>query len=172
MNISFTYKFLNKTKLFLVTMFVFLMLGMGNVSGATYYSRATGNWNGAVWATTTGGTAAIATITSADAVVIQTGNVITVNVAAVCSSVTVNAPANMSLTNGADACNVFWALTTRMHIGGGAAHVIGTIITDAGGADITFGNGASLQGRALAHTAITLINNAITEPTCAAVVSS
>lgn len=87
------------------------------------------------------------------------------------ASVSVGASANMVLTNGADACNVFWALTTRMHVVGGA-HIIGTIITDVGGADITFGDGASLQGRAWAHTAITLRNNVITEPTCAASVAT
>lgn len=82
------------------------------------------------------------------------------------ASVSVGASANMVLTNGADACNVFRALTTRMHVVGGA-HLIGTIITDLGGADITFGDGASLQGRAWAHTAITLRNNVIAEPICA-----
>jgi len=83
------------------------------------------------------------------------------------TSVPVAASAHMILTNGANACNVYRALTTRMHIVG-SAKIVGTIITAVGGADITFWDWAVLTGRAWAHTAITLINNQITEPTCTA----
>ena len=83
------------------------------------------------------------------------------------TSVSVSASANMILTNGANACNVYRALTTRMHIVG-SAKIVGTIITAVGWADITFWDWTILTGRAWAHTAITLINNQITEPICTA----
>jgi hypothetical protein len=70
----------------------------------------------------------------------------------------------VSLTNGAAACNVFWHVTSSAAISGGA--FVGTIIA---GTSITFGNAASLNGRALALTGnVTLINNSISGPNCAA----
>jgi len=85
-------------KCFIIYLLLFVA-GIGSVSGYTYYSRATGNWSGAVWSTTSGGTASTATITSSDAVIIQSGNVITVNGTNVCSSITINAPtANNGIT--------------------------------------------------------------------------
>ena len=71
---------------------------------------------------------------------------------------------SVSLTNGAAACNVFWHVTSNAAITGGA--FVGTIIA---GTSITFGNAASLDGRALALTGdVTLINNSISGPSCAA----
>ena len=55
----------------LLLIMLFSSMGM-EVSAATYYSRATGNWiGGTVWSTTPTGTASIVTILSTDAVVIQ-----------------------------------------------------------------------------------------------------
>lgn len=82
------------------------------------------------------------------------------------SSITAMGSTIMTLTNGADACNVFWQIPTSMSINAGAK-MIGTIITDT--AAVTFGANASLQGRALAHTIVTMIDNQITEPTCTVV---
>jgi hypothetical protein len=71
---------------------------------------------------------------------------------------------SVSLTNGAAACNVFWHVTSGAAITGGS--FVGTIIA---GTSITFGDGASLDGRALALTGnVTLINNSIFGPSCAA----
>lgn len=44
-------------------------------------------------------------------------------------SVTPGVAAEMKLTNGADACNVFWQIPASMTIGAGAK-IIGTIIAD------------------------------------------
>ena len=75
------------------------------------------------------------------------------------------ASGSVSLINGASACNVFWHVTSGAAITGGS--FVGTIIA---GTSITFGDSASLDGRALALTGnVTLINNAIFGPTCAAV---
>jgi len=81
------------------------------------------------------------------------------------SSISVSGAGTMVLKNGATACNVFWEIPTSMTISN-AGHIEGTIIAKIG--DITFAHGASLIGRALAHTAITLDDNLITEPVCAA----
>ncbi len=67
----------------------------------------------------------------------------------------------MALTGGASAADVFWTPTAATTLGAGAAFV-GTIIDDAG---ITFGAGATLNGRALATGGtITTAGNAITVP--------
>lgn len=79
------------------------------------------------------------------------------------SSVSTSGAAKVRLTNGATACNVFWQIPTAMTIGTNS-EIIGTIITNT--AAITLANGASLVGRAWAHTQVTMDNNQITEPTC------
>jgi hypothetical protein len=72
---------------------------------------------------------------------------------------------SVNLINGASACNVFWHVTSGAAITGGS--FVGTIIA---GTSITFGNAVSLNGRALALTGnVTLINNSISGPSCAAV---
>jgi hypothetical protein len=82
------------------------------------------------------------------------------------SSIDVQTGTKVLLTNGASACDVFWQVPTAMTITGGDAEMVGTIITDT--AEITLAAGASLKGRALAHTGVTMIDNQITNP-CAAV---
>lgn len=68
----------------------------------------------------------------------------------------------VSLINGASPCDVFWQIDSSADITGGA--FVGTIIANT---SITFGNGTSLDGRALALTGnVTLINNAIFGPSC------
>ncbi len=84
------------------------------------------------------------------------------------SSLTTSGGGSVSLINGATACNVFWQIPIAMNIGAGS-HIEGTIITQS--AEITLGTGATLKGRALAHTQVTLLDNQITEP-CVAVVPS
>lgn len=82
------------------------------------------------------------------------------------SSVTVTpgVGAEVKLTNGADACNVFWQIPASMTIGAGAK-IIGTIVTDT--ALISLGTNATLQGRALSRISqVTMLGNQITEPTC------
>ncbi len=69
---------------------------------------------------------------------------------------------SVSLINGASPCDVFWHVTAGAALTGGA--FVGTIIA---GTSVTFGNGVSLDGRALALTGnVTLINNHIFGPSC------
>ncbi|MGB2631586.1 MAG: ice-binding family protein [Minisyncoccales bacterium] len=68
------------------------------------------------------------------------------------------------LTNGARACDVYWQVNSLATISSGS--FAGTIIAGTG---IHFGAGATLDGRALALGGdVTLINNNISGPTCAA----
>ena len=71
---------------------------------------------------------------------------------------------SIRLINGALACNVFWHVTGGAEIRGGS--FVGTIIA---GDNINFGDGASLNGRALSLAGtVNLLNNAISGPICSA----
>jgi hypothetical protein len=97
------------------------------------------------------------------------GGVLTLNGAGVyiflvSSSLTVQPGSSVNMIGGAAPCNVFWHVGSAAILTGGA--FVGTIIA---GTQVTFGNGASLNGRALALTAnVTLINNQIFGPDCGA----
>ncbi|MDB5274026.1 MAG: large protein [Chitinophagaceae bacterium] len=67
---------------------------------------------------------------------------------------------NMTLSGGAQAKNIFWQVAGQATIGI-AAHFEGVILSMTG---ITFMTGASMNGRALAQTAVILDNNTITQP--------
>jgi Ice-binding-like len=80
----------------------------------------------------------------------------------IAGNLTLNSGAQVLLSGGADANNIFW------QVGGpagviinNAAHVEGTILAAKA---ITMKSGASLHGRALAQTAVTLIGNTIVIP--------
>lgn len=82
------------------------------------------------------------------------------------SSISADAGALVTLTNGATACNVFWQIPAAMTIGANA-QIVGTIIADT--ELVSFAAGATLQGRALSRIAqVTMDSNQITEPVCAA----
>jgi len=70
----------------------------------------------------------------------------------------------VALTNGAQACNVFWQVKSSATLGGSSTFV-GTILADTA---ITLGNLATVEGRVLASTAaVSLSANTITRPdTC------
>lgn len=73
------------------------------------------------------------------------------------------ATTNMTLTNGASACNVFWTPTAATTIGANA-NFIGTVI---GGPGITIGNAVSWTGRALASNyTVTADTDTIIVPNC------
>jgi hypothetical protein len=67
---------------------------------------------------------------------------------------------NITLTGGAQAKNIFWQVAGTVTIGT-TAHFEGIILSMTG---ITFQTGASMNGRALAQTAVILDGNAITQP--------
>jgi hypothetical protein len=80
----------------------------------------------------------------------------------IAGDLTLNSGAQVLLSGGADADNIFW------QVGGGTgvtigttAHVEGTILAAKA---ITLQSGASLHGRALAQTAVTLIQNTLVIP--------
>jgi hypothetical protein len=72
----------------------------------------------------------------------------------------VNNGAKITLTGGAQAKNIFWQVSGKATIGSAAA-VKGIILSQT---LISFNTGATLSGRALAQTAVTLIANTITAP--------
>src|SRR5687768_8289643 len=79
------------------------------------------------------------------------------------------ASSSVTLSGGAQACNVFWQVGTSATIATSTSFV-GTIMADQ---SIALQTGATLQGRALAMiAAVTLDQNTITRPACAAGVST
>ena len=64
---------------------------------------------------------------------------------------------NITLTGGAQAKNIFWQSAETVAIGT-SAHFEGIIL---GGTNITMGTKASINGRLLAQTAVTLIKNTV-----------
>jgi hypothetical protein len=76
----------------------------------------------------------------------------------------VGSNAKVSFTGGANACNVFWQVTSSATLQTGA-NFAGTVMALT---TVTAKNGAAVTGRLLARNGeVTLINNAITRPTCA-----
>ena len=76
----------------------------------------------------------------------------------------VGAGSTITLVNGAQACNIFWRVDTANI--NSTANFKGTILALN---SITVQNGATIEGRLLARNgSVTLINDTITVPTCAA----
>lgn len=73
---------------------------------------------------------------------------------------TMSAAKNITLEGGALARNIFWQVAGEATIGT-TAHFEGIILSMTG---ITFQTGASINGRALAQTAVILDSNAVTKP--------
>ena len=75
----------------------------------------------------------------------------------------------VSLINGAQACNVFWVVSSQATLGSSSTF-IGTIMA---GTSVILNTSANLNGRALARTAaVTLNMNTVTKPTCTSASSS
>jgi hypothetical protein len=80
------------------------------------------------------------------------------------STLTTGSNTDVSLINGAQACNVFWQVGSSATLGTGT-HFVGTIMA---ANSITANTGATIHGRLLAQTAaVTLEDNTITRSTCA-----
>jgi hypothetical protein len=69
--------------------------------------------------------------------------------------------ADVVLTNGAKAENIFWQVAGAVEVGFDA-HLEGVFLVKT---KMVFMNGSSLNGRALAQTAVTMDNTTITQPT-------
>jgi hypothetical protein len=81
------------------------------------------------------------------------------------STLVTAAASSIVLTNGAQACNVFWRVGSSATLGTTTAFV-GNILAQT---SITLTTGATVQGRALAQTgAVTLDSNTLTRSVCAA----
>ena len=78
----------------------------------------------------------------------------------IAGNLTVSAAKNIILTGGALAKNIFWQVAGQVTLGT-TSHFEGIILSMTG---ITFQTGASLNGRALAQTAVVLDSNAVTKP--------
>jgi hypothetical protein len=79
------------------------------------------------------------------------------------SKLTTASASKVILTNGAQACNVFWQVTSSAALGS-SSNFQGTIIALT---SITLNKGAKVEGRVLARNGdVTMISNVITKPTC------
>lgn len=78
----------------------------------------------------------------------------------IAGDLTMSSAVNITLSGGAMAKNIFWQVGGQVTIGT-TAHFEGIILSMTG---ITFQTGASMNGRALAQTAVVLDGNTITEP--------
>ena len=78
----------------------------------------------------------------------------------IAEDLTVSSAVNVTLSGGALAENIFWQVAGEVTIGT-TAHFEGVIMSMTG---ITLNTGASLNGRALAQTAVILDSNVVTQP--------
>ena len=79
----------------------------------------------------------------------------------VTGTLSLDAAKNVILSGGAQAKNIFWQVADTVAIGAGA-HFEGVVLAKTNIALVT---GASVKGRLLAQTAVTLQQNAVTQPT-------
>lgn len=122
----------------------FLELGTGNLGGKTL---APGLYK---WTTT---------VTLPSNVTIS-GGANDIWIFQISGDITVSSAVRITLEGGAQAKNIFWQIAGQATIGTNA-HVEGVILSKTG---ITFQTSASLNGRALAQTAVILDSNAVTNP--------
>jgi hypothetical protein len=99
------------------------------------------------------------TVTLPSAVTIS-GGVSDVWIFQIAGDLIMSSAVNITLAGGAQAKNIFWQVAGTVTIGT-TAHFEGIILSMTG---ITFQTGASMNGRALAQTAVILDGNAITQP--------
>jgi hypothetical protein len=122
----------------------FLELGTGNIGGKTLIPGLY-KWTSAV------------TIPSD---VTISGSATDVWIFQISGNLTMSSAKNIILSGGALARNIFWQVAGTVTIGT-TAHFEGIILSMTG---ITFQTGASMNGRALAQTAVVLSQNAVTKP--------
>lgn len=122
----------------------FLELGTGNIGGKTL---TPGLYK---WTTT---------VTMPSDVVIS-GGANDVWIFQISGDLSMSSAVNITLTGGAQAKNIFWQIAGQATLGT-TSHVEGIILSMTG---ITFQTGASINGRALAQTAVILDSNAVTKP--------
>jgi hypothetical protein len=88
------------------------------------------------------------------------GNATDVWIFQIAGNLTMSSAVRITLAGGALARNIFWQVAGQVTLGT-TSHFEGVILSKTG---ITFQTGASISGRALAQTAVTLDGNAVTKP--------
>lgn len=78
----------------------------------------------------------------------------------IAGNMTMSSSVKVTLTGGAQAKNIFWQVAGEVVVGT-TAHLEGVVLSMTG---ITFQTGASINGRALAQTAVVLDTNVVTKP--------
>ncbi|MDD2278804.1 MAG: ice-binding family protein [Bacteroidales bacterium] len=126
------------------TLIDFLELGTGNIGGKTL-TPGIYKWTN--------------TVTIPTDVTIS-GSSTDVWIFQIAQNLTMSSAAKIILSNGAQAKNIFWQVAGQATFGT-TSHFEGVILSMTG---ITFQTGASMNGRALAQTAVVLDGNAITQP--------
>lgn len=122
----------------------FLELGAGNIGGKTLTSGVY-KWTN--------------TVTIPSDVTIS-GSSTDVWIFQIAEDLTMSSATNIILTGGAQAKNIYWQVAGQATLGT-TAHFEGIILSMTG---ITLQTGASINGRALAQTAVILDGNAVTQP--------
>jgi len=124
----------------------FLNPGSGNLGGLTLTNGGLYKFTGA------------ALISGSDLTL--TGSATNVWIFQIASTLTVDDGIHVILAGGAQAANIFWQVGASAALGT-TTHFEGTILAHS---QITFATGATLDGRALAQTAVTLQSTTITVP--------
>lgn len=122
----------------------FIELGAGNLGGLTLTSGLY-KWT--------------STVTVPSSITIS-GGADDIWIFQISGDLTVSSAVNMTLTGGAQAKNIFWQVAGATNLGT-TSHVEGNILSMTG---VTLQTGASLNGRALAQTAVILDGNTIVKP--------
>ncbi|MGM0580868.1 MAG: ice-binding family protein [Bacteroidota bacterium] len=122
----------------------FLELGTGNIGGKTL-SPGVYKWTNTV---------------SIPTDVTLSGSSTDVWIFQIAENLTMSSATRINLTGGANPNNIFWQVAGEVTVGT-TSHFEGIILSKTG---ITFQTGASINGRALAQTAVVLDDNAVTQP--------
>jgi hypothetical protein len=122
----------------------FLALGAGNIGGKTL-TPGLYKWTTAVTVPTN---------------ITISGGADDVWIFQIAGNLTVSSAVNVTLAGDAQAKNIFWQVAGTVSLGT-TSHFEGIILSKTG---ITFKTGASINGRALAQTAVILDKNAVTQP--------
>ncbi len=122
----------------------FVELGTGNIGGKTL-TPGLYKWTN--------------TVTMPSSITIS-GGASDVWIFQIAGNLTMSSAVNITLVGGAQAKNIFWQVAGQATLGT-TSHFEGIILSMTG---ITFQTGASMNGRALAQTAVILDGNAITNP--------
>jgi hypothetical protein len=140
-----------------------LTAGFNDAAGRSGGTTVAGNIGGQTFTSGVYKSTSSLEITSGDVTIDAQGNPAAVFIFQIASTLITASGSHVVLTNGANACNIFWQVGSSATLGTNSVFK-GIIMADQ---SITITTGATLEGRALARIgAVTLDNNAITGCTC------